>query len=173
MPDNTTVNRRHNAVSLFQRFAEERMRAGEPPKGLEQAFAQQLQISPSMWSQIKSSRPIGDKLARQIEVACATPSGWLDEAHALQGPSPAEQQFLALALKAWRATNADGRKRLKQLVREAAEGGADGVVAAPRPQAAPGGRRPHAAAAARHVDTAAGGRGPNTAASIARPVSAA
>ncbi len=124
MPDNLTVNRRHNAVSLFQRFAEERMRAGEPPKGLEQAFAQQLQISPSMWSQIKSSRPIGDKLARQIEAACATPAGWLDETHAPQGPSPAEQQFLALALKAWRATNADGRKRLKQLVRETADAGA-------------------------------------------------
>ena len=132
MPDNTTVNRRHNAVSLFQRFAEERMRAGEPPKGLEQAFAQQLQISPSMWSQIKSSRPIGDKLARQIEAACAAPSGWLDEAHAAQGPSPAEQQFLALALKAWRATNADGRKRLKQLVRETADAGARGLDTAAR-----------------------------------------
>jgi hypothetical protein len=124
VPDNTTVNRRQNALGLFQRFAEERMRAGEPPKGLEQAFAQQLQISPSMWSQIKSSRPIGDKLARQIEVACATPAGWLDEAHAPQGPSPAEQLFLALALKAWRATNAEGRKRLKQWVREAADAGA-------------------------------------------------
>ena len=130
MPDNITVNRRGNAVSLFQRFAEAQMRAGVPPKGLEQAFAQQLQISPSMWSQIKSSRPIGDKLARQIEVACAAPSGWLDEAHAEQGPSPAEQQFLALALKAWRATNADGRKRLRQLVRDTAEAGARSLDAA-------------------------------------------
>ena len=121
VPDNLTVNRRSNAVSLFQRFAEEQMRAGVPPKGLEQAFAQQVQISPSMWSQIKSSRPIGDKLARQIEVACATPAGWLDEDHPPEGISPAEQQFLALALKAWRATNAEGRKRLKLSLREAAE----------------------------------------------------
>lgn len=151
MPDNLTVNRRHNAVSLFQRFAEERMRAGEPPKGLEQAFAQQLQISPSMWSQIKSSRPIGDKLARQIEVACATPPGWLDEAHAAQGPSPAEAQFLALALKAWRATNADGRKRLKQLVREAADAGArraDGAARASSPDSADRASRPASAARA-------------------------
>lgn len=122
VPDNPTLNRRANAVSLFQRFAEAQMRAGVPPKGLEQAFAQQLQISPSMWSQIKSSRPIGDKLARQIEVACATPAGWLDEDHPAQGVSQAEQQFVALALKAWRATNADGRKRLKQLLRETAQG---------------------------------------------------
>jgi len=118
---NPTVIRRRNALGLFQQFAESQMRAGVPPKGMEQAFAAQLQISPSMWSQIKASRPIGDKLARQIEVACKQPGGWLDEEREPQGLSPAEQQFLDLALKAWRATNADGRKRLKQLVK-AAEG---------------------------------------------------
>ncbi|MDR2239248.1 MAG: AbrB/MazE/SpoVT family DNA-binding domain-containing protein [Zoogloeaceae bacterium] len=53
--------------------------SGTPPKGLEQSFASMLQISPSMWSQIKSSRPIGDKLARQIEKHCKMPGGWLDE----------------------------------------------------------------------------------------------
>lgn len=121
MSDNTTVHRRANALSLFQRFAEAQMRAGVPPKGLEQSFAQQLQISPSMWSQIKSSRPIGDKLARQIEAACGSPAGWLDEQHEPHGLSAAEQQFLALALKAWRATNADGRRRLKATVKELAE----------------------------------------------------
>ncbi|AKJ27456.1 hypothetical protein AAW51_0765 [Caldimonas brevitalea] len=103
---------------MFQQFAEAQMRNGVPPKGLEQAFAQKLQISPSMWSQIKSSRPIGDKLARQLEVACNVPAGWLDEERAPQGLSPAEQQFLALALKAWRATNAEGRKRLKTVLKE-------------------------------------------------------
>ncbi|MED5620412.1 hypothetical protein [Ideonella sp. BN130291] len=118
MPDNITVHRRQNALSLFQQYAEEQMRAGVAPKGLEQAFAQQLQMSPSMWSQIKSSRPIGDKLARQIEAACARPAGWLDEAHAPQGLSAAEQQFLGLALKAWRSTNAEGRKRLKLTMKE-------------------------------------------------------
>jgi hypothetical protein len=71
-----------------------------------------------MWSQIKSSRPIGDKLARQIEVACAQASGWLDEERAPAGTSASEQQFMALALQAWRATNAEGRKRLKQVMKE-------------------------------------------------------
>ena len=111
---NPTVVRRQNVLSLFQQYAEEQMRAGIPPKGLEQSFAQKLQISPSMWSQLKSSRPIGDKLARQIEAACGQSAGWLDEAHQPQGLSGSEQQFLALALKAWRSTNAQGRKRLKQ-----------------------------------------------------------
>lgn len=120
MPDNPTIHRRLNAQHLFQQFAEEQMRAGAPPKGLEQAFAQKLQISPSMWSQIKASRPIGDKLARQIETACGQPSGWLDEAREAQGLSPSEQQFLALALKAWRATNADGRKALRAQLKQIA-----------------------------------------------------
>jgi hypothetical protein len=120
VPDNITVNRRQNVLSLFQQFAEEQMRAGVPPKGMEQAFAQKLQISPSMWSQIKSSRPIGDKLARQVEVACGQSAGWLDEEHQPQGLSASEQQFLALALKAWRSTNSEGRKRLKIALKEAA-----------------------------------------------------
>ena len=113
-----TVHRRQNVLGLFQQFAEAQMRAGVPPKGLEQVFAQKLQISPSMWSQVKGSRPIGDRLARQIEAACGQPAGWLDEAHEPQGMSASEQQFLALALKAWRSTNAEGRKRLKLMLKD-------------------------------------------------------
>jgi hypothetical protein len=118
---NPTLVRRHNALQLFQQFAESRMRAGEPPKGLEQAFAQALQVSPSMWSQIKSSRPIGDKLARQIEAACGQANGWLDEPHDAPGLSPGEQQFLELALRVFRATNASGRKQLKLMLKRALE----------------------------------------------------
>lgn len=107
--------RRHNALTLFQSFAEEAMAQGTPPKGLEQSFARKLEISPSMWSQIKSSRPIGDKLARQIERHCDQPAHWLDEARESAGLTEAEQKFLALALRAWRNTNAAGRKSLKLL----------------------------------------------------------
>ena len=117
MSFNLTVIRRQNVLTLFQQFAEAQMRAGVAPKGLEQTFAQHLQISPSMWSQIKSSRPIGDKLARQIEAACKQAVGWLDEERASQGLNPSEQQFVAMALQAYRATNAEGRKKLKLLLR--------------------------------------------------------
>jgi len=117
---NTTITRRQNIVDLFQAYAEKTLASGAPPKGLEQAFAATLEISPSMWSQIKSSRPIGDKLARQIERHCGRPAGWLDEEHADEGVSVGEQQFLALALKAWRATNSDGRKALRAHLREIA-----------------------------------------------------
>jgi hypothetical protein len=122
LPDSPTVHRRHNVLALFQRHAEARMRLGEPPKGLEQAFAQHLQISPSMWSQIKGSRPIGDKLARQIEVACGQDAGWLDRPHASASPTPAEAQFLALALETFRATHADGRRRMRRWLKEFAAG---------------------------------------------------
>jgi hypothetical protein len=112
VPD-TTLTRRQNVLALFQAYAEKALSAGTPPKGLEQSFAASLEISPSMWSQIKSARPIGDKLARQIEQHCGKSAGWLDEARASATPSPAEQQFLALALQAWRATNGAGRKALR------------------------------------------------------------
>ena len=111
---NTTITRRQNALALFQAYAEKALASGAPPKGLEQTFAATLQISPSMWSQIKSSRPIGDKLARQIEQHHGKPVGWLDEARESDLVAPAEQAFLDLALKAWRATNNAGRKALRE-----------------------------------------------------------
>jgi len=111
---NITLNRRLNALALFQAYAEKALASGVAPKGLEQAFAATLQISPSMWSQVKSARPIGDKLARQIEVLSDKPAGWLDELRADTAPTPAEATFLELALAAWRATNSAGRKALRE-----------------------------------------------------------
>jgi hypothetical protein len=94
--------------------------SGASPKGLEQAFAATLQISPSMWSQIKSSRPIGDKLARQIESACQQRAGWLDETRKDATPSAAEAAFVELALFAWRSTNSAGRKALREQLKDVA-----------------------------------------------------
>jgi len=118
---NPTITRRQNALALFQAYAEQALSSGAAPKGLEQSFAAKLQISPSMWSQIKSSRPIGDKLASQIEQHCGQSAGWLDEERPSAGMSSAEQQFLALALKAWRTTNGDGRKALRSQMRQIAK----------------------------------------------------
>lgn len=115
---NITITRRQNALALFQAFIEKALAAGAAPKGLEQSFAATLEISPSMWSQIKSSRPIGDKLARQIEYHCGKPAGWLDEEREDATPTAAEKAFLELALKAWRATNGAGRKELRARLKE-------------------------------------------------------
>ena len=110
---NTTLIRRQNALALFQQFAASAFTEGASPKGLEQSFAAKVQISPSMWSQIKSARPVGDKLARQLETHCAKPAGWLDQ---VQGdslvPDPAEERFVELARRAWRAQKARGKREL-------------------------------------------------------------
>lgn len=111
-----TVIRRRNALSLFREFAEARVAAGAAPKGLEQEFAKSLEISPSLWSQIKSSRPIGDKLARQIETHARKPSGWLDQARETTTLTPAEQHFLAQSLAAYRRGSSSDRKRLRALI---------------------------------------------------------
>ena len=118
---NPTVTRRQNVLALFQSYAEKQLAAGTPPTGLEQAFAATLQISPSMWSQIKSARPIGNKLARQIEVLCEQANGWLDEVHDDAPPSAEEKAFLALALNAWRASSAAQRRALKKQMQSAAQ----------------------------------------------------
>ena len=102
---------------LFKAYAEKALAGGAPPKGLEQAFAAMLHISPSMWSQIKSSRTVGDKLARQIETLCKKPAGWLDEAQVSVAPTPAEAAFLELALAAYRLTNSAGRKAMREQMR--------------------------------------------------------
>jgi hypothetical protein len=113
MDEPLTRHRRVNALALFQAHAERALAAGAAPRGLEQEFAATLAISPSMWSQIKSSRPIGDKLARQIERHCGKPKGWLDEVRDSDAPTPAERVFLRLALEAHRATDAAGRRALR------------------------------------------------------------
>jgi len=115
----TTITRRRNALLLHRRFLEEAIAAGLPAKGLDQAFAKKLEISPSMWSQIKSERPIGDTLARQIEQHCGADAGWLDrEGLAADAPDPAEERFIATARQAWRAANAKGKRELSRRIRE-------------------------------------------------------
>jgi len=110
---NITQQRRANVMALFQQFAKDRLAAGETPKGLEQAFAKALEISPSMWSQIKSSRPISDKLARQIESHMDQPPGCLDEQHGDEAvPDAAEERFVAAARAAWRTANAKEKRVL-------------------------------------------------------------
>ena len=120
---NLTVARRRNVLALHRRFLEGAIAAGLPAKGLDQAFAGKIEVSPSMWSQIKNSRPIGDTLARQIERHCEVEAGWLDkEDHASAVPDEAEERFIAAAREAWRQANAKGKKELSGWLRQRARG---------------------------------------------------
>jgi len=124
VPNNITVTRRQNAFALYQDFLQLRVGAGEAPKGLEQAFAASIEISPSMWSQLKSSRPIGDKLARQIEKHAGKKAGWLDEPHDDQVlVDPAEERFVQAARAAWRQANSKQKRELSALIKGAAAKG--------------------------------------------------
>jgi hypothetical protein len=82
--------RRDNALALFDEFVRNTVKDPDTAtlRGLEGRFAERLQIQPSYWSQIKSrSRQIGERLARQFEVLCHKPSGWMDIPHGAAGSS--------------------------------------------------------------------------------------
>jgi len=129
---NITVARRRNALALHRRFLEEAVAAGLPAKGLDQAFAKKIEVSPSMWSQIKSARPIGDNLARQIERHCDVEPGWLDkEDRPSEVPDAAEERFIAAAREAWRTANAKGKRELSGWLKKRAQDAAD--AAEPKP----------------------------------------
>ena len=73
-----------NALLLFDEFVHATVKHPDAAtlRGLERRFAERLQIQPSYWSQIKSrSRQIGERLARQFEVLCHKPPGWMDQLH--------------------------------------------------------------------------------------------
>ena len=77
-------------------------------------------LRPSLLSQLKKSRPISDKLARQIEAHCALAVGSLDvSSEAPATPTPAEEAFIALARERWREANAKGKRALLQALRSA------------------------------------------------------
>ncbi len=119
MPNVTTI-RRQNVLALHRRFLEQAIAAGLPSKGLDKLFAEKLEISPSMWSQIKSSRPISDALARQIERHCEVDAGWLDMAREQAVPDAAEERFVEQARQAWRAANAKTKRELARALRAVA-----------------------------------------------------
>jgi hypothetical protein len=79
-----------NALALFEEFVRATARHADAAtlRGLERRFAERLQIQPSYWSQIKGrSRQIGERLARQFELLCHKPAGWMDTPHGPGAPA--------------------------------------------------------------------------------------
>ncbi len=73
-----------NALSLFDEFVRNTIKHPDAAtlRGLEGRFAEKVHIQPSYWSQIKGrSRQIGERLARQFEMLCHKPNGWMDQDH--------------------------------------------------------------------------------------------
>jgi len=113
--------RRDNLLTLLRVFSQARIAGGEPTNGTEKAFAEQLQMSTSLFSQLKKgSRPISDANAKQIEARCKRTAGWLsvESADLVQRAAPGEEAFVAAARAAYRAADRAGRVALRtQLIR--------------------------------------------------------
>lgn len=108
-----TVTRRNNLALLLTEFTEAHLRNGGNAKGVMGEFAKQVQLSGSALSQHRSHRPIGDKVARQIESGCGKEPGWLDRERPHELETDAERKFIELARKAWRSSNARGKRALR------------------------------------------------------------
>ncbi|KQU75185.1 MULTISPECIES: hypothetical protein [unclassified Rhizobacter] len=146
-----------NALALFDEFVHNTIKHPDAAtlRGLERRFAERLQIQPSYWSQIKSrSRQIGERLARQFEVLCHKPNGWMDQPHDAAGsPAPPaaaladdavrnvpqdddERFIVGLVLTYYRRHPQRARTRLLDLLGEVLMPAAEPA----RPPAAPPGR---------------------------------
>jgi hypothetical protein len=129
-----------NALLLFDEFVQATIKQPDAAtlRGLERRFAERLQVQPSYWSQIKSrSRQIGERLARQFELQCHKPRGWMDLPHGTPGlavpeasgsagpsaneslPRDADERFIvALVLSYYRRHPQRARTRLLDLLGE-------------------------------------------------------
>lgn len=115
-----------NTAALFEEFKSTAVvgPAGDELKGLEARFAEQLRISASYWSQLKSrNRQIGEILARQFEANCGKPQGWLDQKRSLQDdktapvPSTADERFLVqMLLTCYRMNPTSVKQRMLELM---------------------------------------------------------
>ena len=151
-----------NALVLFDEYVRATVTHPDAAalRGLERRFAERLQIQPSYWSQIKSrARQIGERLARQFEVRCHKPAGWMDVPHDLPAAAPEpdpvsapnvpqdddERFIVSLVLSYYRRDPRHAKTRLLQLLGEAlSPAPAPGTAVAPR---APRAVRPVAALA--------------------------
>lgn len=126
MPDLADI-RLANTIALFEAFKNTTVigPAGDDLKGLEARFAEQLRISASYWSQLKSrNRQIGETLARQFEANCGKSRGWLDVKQSAQSeraamPVTADERFLVQMLLTCYRMNPNG---VKQRMLEVMEG---------------------------------------------------
>lgn len=108
--------RLRNLLALHQAFVARMVSQGVAPSGLERAFAASIEISASLWSQIKSGRTVGDALAKQIESKAGKAAGWLDQVHEETASDPIEEKFIEACRKAWRASDKSGRVALKKAI---------------------------------------------------------
>ena len=129
--------RTENARALFIEFRNASITSGIEAFGISRAFADRVEVSPQVWSNIRSGRrAIGDALARRMECRLDKPEGWLDQAHT-QLPEVRDAEsvaFIDVARQAYCAADDETRRLLVDLlegiIREGARRWDHAVVAA-------------------------------------------
>lgn len=123
LPSCTHSVRRANLLALLLSYSQESLKAGQSAKGIEQAFAAHLQISPSMLSQIKRSRNISDPLATQIERLSGKEDGWLSRHRPSSDAKPRQSEQSAISedvlvdmvREKWRTASAEERQQITKI----------------------------------------------------------
>lgn len=115
--------RRSNLINLYSNFVIQSQKddPSASPFGLDKEFASRIQIANSSFSTYKSgARPIGDRIAKQIEVLMKLQPGWMDAEHEAIEPSQDEvamNRFLKLATRAYKRANPLQRERLEAILK--------------------------------------------------------
>ena len=118
-----------NTERLLDEFISSR-NGPDQVRGIETQFAQHLGITKNYWSALKTGkRQIGAILARQFEVHCQKPAGWLDQAKPMVArttPQNDEEWFaVGLLLAAYRAAPEITKAALLELVGHGLHGNAN------------------------------------------------
>ena len=118
------ITRRLNLLQLLKDFAQQRLATSGETAGAEGAFALAVGVSASMLSQIKKHRPIGTKVARQIESTLGLSAGWLDIERVHEtAPTPQEAKFHKLSARIWSHGTAKQKRAAVTALMEILESG--------------------------------------------------
>lgn len=117
------IVRRDNLLSLYAAHVAQ-AQASDPAaslSGLDKSFAQRIQIANSSFSSYKSgARPIGTRIARQVEALLDLERGWLDQPHDGTKIATEDKQlkaFLKLAERAYKRSTEVQRAMLTDMLK--------------------------------------------------------
>jgi hypothetical protein len=117
VPQSISQTRRRNLLLQLNLYAHEEINEGRQAS-ISTSFAESIGVHKSLLSKLRgegnAARDISDKMARQIESHLKLEPGWMDHDHQEAPVTSAEASYLELALAAYRATNAQGRSRLRK-----------------------------------------------------------
>ncbi len=116
------VTRRQNLASLFSTFVAQAQTANPTASlsGLDKAFAARIQIANSSFSSYRTgNRPMGARIARQMEAVMGLESGWMDIEHGADASDDDVElnRFVKLATRAYKRASPMHRQMLSDMLK--------------------------------------------------------